>query len=126
MKKMKKTEKIFWMFLGFASIAGGIFASILPLIPAAPFYLFALLCFSKSSKQLHQKLLNSYLYTKYFNSYVTHHALHFSTKIIILMFITITIGVSIYSLRAFPLAIIILAVVWIFNIIYFLLIIKTI
>ncbi|MBP9707660.1 MAG: YbaN family protein [Oligoflexales bacterium] len=50
-------KRIFFLVLGFVSLALAIIGIFLPLLPTTPFVLLAAFCFSQSSQALHQRLL---------------------------------------------------------------------
>lgn len=53
------------MLLGFISLAIGIAGTVLPILPGGPFYLFALFCFTKSSKSVENWFKSTSIYEKY-------------------------------------------------------------
>ncbi|PMC34504.1 DUF454 domain-containing protein [Bacillus sp. UMB0899] len=54
-----------FLLLGFISLAIGIAGTVLPVLPGGPFYLFALFCFTKSSKSIENWFKSTSLYEKY-------------------------------------------------------------
>ncbi len=64
-KAINKLIRILFLLLGFISLAIGIAGTILPLLPGGPFYLFALFCFTKSSKSIEKWFKSTSIYKKY-------------------------------------------------------------
>ncbi len=58
------------MLLGFISLAIGIAGTVLPVLPGGPFYLFALFCFTKSSKSVETWFKSTSIYEKYVLSFL--------------------------------------------------------
>jgi len=50
--------RIFWLFIGGSSLGLGTLGMFLPLLPTVPFFLLAAFGFSKSSRKIHNWLLN--------------------------------------------------------------------
>lgn len=65
MISMKKMKSILFFLLGMVSLAIGIAGTVLPVLPGAPFYLFAAFCFARSSKRIEHWLKNTPTYKKY-------------------------------------------------------------
>ena len=55
---MKPIQKYLFLIAGFISMILGFIGMFLPILPTTPFMILAAFCFSKSSKRLHQWLLN--------------------------------------------------------------------
>ncbi|WP_243385657.1 YbaN family protein [Bacillus kexueae] len=82
--------------IGFISLAAGIIGVYLPLLPTTPFILLALVCFSKSSDRFHSWLISTNLYKKYVKEFQETRAVSFANKIKILLFLYVSVGISIY------------------------------
>ena len=56
---MQQLKRYLLISIAFISIVLGIIGIILPLLPTTPFFILALACFARSSKNFHQRLLNN-------------------------------------------------------------------
>lgn len=63
--------KILFLILGIFSFILGVIALIVPLLPTTPFLIFALYCFTRSSKKFEEKFRNSKIYKKYLSCFFT-------------------------------------------------------
>ena len=66
---------------GFIFILLGIIGILLPLIPTTPFLLLAAFCFSRSSKRLHQYLLNQPMFGHFIRDWEEHGVIPFKAKL---------------------------------------------
>jgi hypothetical protein len=55
----QKMRQVLLLTIGWVSLATGLIGILLPLLPTTPFLLLSAYCFSKSSKRLHDWLLNN-------------------------------------------------------------------
>ncbi len=129
---MKTTEQhnnafIRYMFLTIGAISFGLgtVGIVLPILPTVPFYMLTLFCLARGSERFHTMFLNSNLYKKTVGAYERDKALTLRAKLSILTSVTIIMLIGAYFSRNIPIALIIMAVVWIAHIIALLFIIKT-
>ena len=61
--------KIIYLVLGIISFLIGIVSIFLPILPTVPLYLLATFFLAKSSKKLHDKIVNSNMYQKHMKDY---------------------------------------------------------
>ena len=127
MKKEKgeSNMKLIYILLGCLSLGIGALGVMLPLLPAFPFLLFAGFCFAKSSKRLHTWFVNTKLYKNNLESYVKGQGMTKKTKIRIMLFVTITMGIGFFMMDQVPVGRVILSIVWLFHIYYFVFKVKT-
>ena len=90
-------KKWLYITIGCINVVLGIIGVILPLLPAFPFLLLATYCFSKSSKRLHQWFLSTSLYKKNLESYVAGQGMTWSTKIRIMITMTILMSIGLFE-----------------------------
>lgn len=79
---MRRTMiRMFYLLAGFIFILLGIIGLLLPLIPTTPFLLLATFCFSRSSKRLHQYLLNQPLFGHFIRDWEEHGVIPLKAKL---------------------------------------------
>ncbi|HIS61562.1 MAG TPA: YbaN family protein [Candidatus Scybalomonas excrementigallinarum] len=117
--------KLIYILLGCLSLGLGALGVALPLLPSFPFLLFAGFCFAKSSKRLHTWFVNTKLYKNNLESYVRGKGMTKKTKIRIMLFVTITMGIGFFMMDQVPVGRVILSIVWLFHIYYFVCKVKT-
>ena len=120
-------KRILWMMLGCLGVALGAVGAVLPMLPAFPFLLLAAVSFARSSDRLHHWFTNTKLYKKNLESYVKGKGMTWATKIRVMITVTLlmSFGFTMMFWRGIYIPCMILAGVWIFHIIYFLVGVKT-
>lgn len=118
-------KKVIYIALGCIGVGLGALGAVLPLLPAFPFLLLAAFCFGKSSEKLHAWFVGTELYRNNLESYVQGKGMTRKTKIRIIMTVTLLMAVGFLMMHRVPAGRIVLACVWVFHIIYFLLGVKT-
>ena len=129
---MKTTEQhsnivIRYIFLtiGAISFCLGTAGIVLPILPTVPFYMLTLFCLARGSERFHRMFLESRLYKKTVGAYERDKALTLRTKLSILASVTTIMLIGAYFSRNIPIALIIMAVVWIAHVIALLFVVKT-
>ena len=129
---MKTTEQhsnvvIRYIFLtiGAISFCLGTAGIVLPILPTVPFYMLTLFCLARGSERFHRMFLESQLYKKTVGVYERDKALTLRTKLSILASVTTIMLIGAYFSRNIPVALIIMAIVWIAHVIVLLFIVKT-
>lgn len=77
---MKQMVNGIFIVLGFAAFGMGILGSILPLLPATPFFMLAAVCFAKGSKRFHTWFTGTGFYNTYVVPAVKSKAMDRKTK----------------------------------------------
>lgn len=121
-------KKIIFIVVGCICLALGTVGVFLPILPSTPFYLITLYCFARSSKRLEDWFKGTKLYKKHLESFVEKRGMLMSTKLSILITVTLLMGLGIFFMarKGVWIPCIILAVVWICHFIYFVFLVKTI
>ena len=129
---MKTTEQhsnvvIRYIFLtiGAISFCLGTAGIVLPILPTVPFYMLTLFCLARGSERFHRMFLESRLYKKTVGAYERDKALTLRTKLSILASVPTIMLIGAYFSRNIPVALIIIAIVWIAHVIALLFIVKT-
>ena len=129
---MKTTEQhsnvvIRYIFLtiGAISFCLGTAGIVLPILPTVPFYMLTLFCLARGSERFHRMFLESRLYKKTVGAYERDKALTLRAKLSILASVTTIMLIGAYFSRNIPIALIIMAIVWIAHVIALLFIVKT-
>lgn len=119
-------KKVFFVILGCIGLVLGTIGAVLPLLPSFPFLLLAAFSFAKSSERLHNWFIGTNLYKKNLESYVKGKGMTWKTKIRIIVMVTILMSIGFIMMSKVPVGRIILAIVWLFHILYFIFGVKTI
>ena len=129
---MKTTEQhsnvvVRYVFLaiGAISFALGTAGIVLPLLPTVPFYMLTLFCLARGSERFHKMFLESSLYQKTVGAYERDKALTLRTKLSILLSVSTIMAVGAYFSQDMPIALIVMAFVWIGHVIALVFIVKT-
>ncbi len=120
-----KLKKAIYITLGCIGVVLGAIGAVLPLLPAFPFLLLATVCFAKSSQKLHDKFTSTKLYKKNLESYVNGKGMTWSTKIRIMITVTVLMTIGFIMMNQVPVGRMVLGGVWVFHILYFIFGVKT-
>lgn len=118
-------KKAFFVVLGCLSLGLGAVGAVLPILPTVPFLMLATFCFAKSSEKLHNWFVSTKLYKKNLESFVQGKGMTVKTKIRIMVTVTILMSIGFIMMHAVPVGRIILGFVWLFHVLYFIFVIKT-
>lgn len=119
-------KKLIYIFTGCITLGIGAIGAVLPILPSVPFLLAAAYCFGRSSEKLHNWFIGTSLYKKNLESFVAGKGMTRSTKIKIMVTVTILMTIGFIMMSRVPVGRIALVVVWVFHIIYFVFGVKTI
>lgn len=78
--------RLMYALLGLVSFGLGAIGVVLPVLPTTPFLLLSAFCFGKSSKRLHDWFIQTTLYKRHLEDFVTHREMTLATKIKLLSF----------------------------------------
>ena len=121
-------KKILFIVAGCICLALGTVGVFLPILPTTPFYLVTLYCFARSSQRLEDWFKGTKLYKKHLESFVEKKGMLMSTKLSILITVTLLMGFGIFFIarKGVWIPCVILGVVWVCHFIYFVFFVKTI
>ena len=119
-------KKLVYIILGCIGLGIGAVGAVVPLLPSFPFLLLAAFCFARSSQRLHTWFINTNLYKRNLESYVAGKGMTKKTKLKILTTVTLLMGFGYFMMSAVPVGRAVLAVVWVFHVVYFVFGVKTI
>lgn len=121
-------KKIVFIVVGCICLALGTVGVFLPILPSTPFYLITLYCFARSSKRLEEWFKGTKLYKKHLESFVEKRGMLMSTKLSILITVTLLMGLGVFFMarKGILIPCIVLGVVWVCHFIYFVFFVKTI
>ena len=117
-------KKIILIVVGCIGLGLGVVGAVVPLLPAFPFLLVAGLCFAKSSQKLNDWFVGTKLYKNNLESFLKKQGMTWATKIRVIITITILMGIGFYMMSEVPVGRIVLAVVWLFHLVYFIFFVK--
>lgn len=126
LRNTMKLKKILYVVLGCIGAGMGALGAVLPLLPAFPFLLLAAFCFARSSERLNLWFTGTKLYKNNLESYVKSRCMTRKTKVKIMVTVTLLMSVGFIMMDQVPVGRIVLACVWVFHILYFMLGVKTV
>jgi uncharacterized protein len=92
---MNKFMRGFLLFAGSICIGLGILGIVLPLFPTTPFLLLAAACYVRSSEKMYQRLIANRWFGRHIRNYREKKGILFSTKVLAICFLWISILYSI-------------------------------
>ena len=129
---MKTTEQhrnvvVRYIFLTIGALSFGLGTAgiVIPLFPTVPFYMLTLFCLARGSERFHNMFLESSLYQKTVGAYERDKALTLRTKLSILLSVSTIMAIGAYFSQDMPIALIVMAFVWISHVIALVFIVKT-
>lgn len=114
-----------FLTIGAISFVLGTIGIVIPLFPTIPFYMLTVFCFARGSERFHKMFLASSLYQMTVGNYKRDKALTLRTKLTILGFLSIIMAIGAYFSQDWPIALILMGLVWIGHVIAFAFFIKT-
>ncbi|GAB6110182.1 YbaN family protein [Fusibacter bizertensis] len=119
-------RKGLWITLGWISLMVGAIGAILPILPAFPFLLLAAFSFGKSSQRLHDWFINTKLYKKNLESFVSGKGMTLKVKIRVITVVTLTMAFGFIMMKNLVFPRILLSIVWVGHVLYFVFRVNTI
>ena len=93
---VKSAKKYFLIFLGSTSLVLGIVGILIPILPTTPFLLLSSFFYLRSSNRLYQWLIHHKIFGSYIYNYLNYKALKQSSKIGALVFLWLSLLISIF------------------------------
>lgn len=116
---MKNIKRIFWLLLGCISMGIGAVGVVLPILPTFPFLLLALFGFAKRSAKMENWFRSTGLYRKHLEPLMEKKTMTRRAKITVMLSMTLFMGIGFWFMDSVPVGRVILALVWLFHMIYF-------
>lgn len=116
---MKNIKRIFWLLLGCISMGIGAVGVVLPILPTFPFLLLALFGFAKSFAKMENWFRSTGLYRKHLEPLMEKKTMTRRAKITVMLSMTLFMGIGFWFMDSVPVGRVILALVWLFHMIYF-------
>jgi len=92
---IKSIKKYLLIFAGSISLFLGVLGIFIPVLPTTPFLLLASFCYIRSSKELYEWLIHHKIFGAYIYNYLTYKAVKRSVKIVSLIFLWLSMAISI-------------------------------
>lgn len=92
-------KKYVYIVLGSICLALGVIGIFLPVLPTTPFLLLTSFFYLRGSEKLHSWLIHNKTFGEYLYNYLTYKAIKKSTKVSALIFLWITLGISILMIE---------------------------
>jgi uncharacterized membrane protein YbaN (DUF454 family) len=89
-------KNILFITAGSVCVGLGILGAFIPVLPTTPFLLLASYLYLKSSKRLHNWLIGHRLFGSYIYNYITYRAVRRRVKIGAVIFLWVTLAISIF------------------------------
>ena len=104
LSRKDKAKRAVYLVVGTVSLGLACVGIVLPLLPTTPFLLLSAACYLKSSKRMHNWLLNHKLFGQYIKNYLEGKGISLQAKVISLAFLWAAICFS--ALFVMPLLIV--------------------
>lgn len=119
-------KKLLCLLTGILAGMLGTIGIFLPILPTVPLYLLAAFCFARSSERLHIWFTGTKLYRDNLESYVQGQGMTRKGKVRIMVSVTVIMTVGFVMMDQLLAARVVLALVWVFHVLYFGFRVKTI
>lgn len=114
-----------WTAGGSLFFALGMVGAVLLILPTTPFILMAAFCFARSSDRLNGWFKGTKVYKMVLEGYMTKRFMTLSSKLTILVPVTVLLAVGFAMMSSVPVGRAIVAIVWVGHIVYFGFVVKT-
>lgn len=121
-----KLRKLIWLTVAGIAFVLGTLGTFLPVLPTVPLYILTLLALTNSSTRLRDKFVASRLYKKYLEPYKKAGGLTLRSKLVLIVWVTVQIGIAAFLVGARPVVQIILWALYAGFMISMLFVVKTV
>lgn len=118
-------KRMIYLGLGFVGLGLGALGAVLPMLPTVPFLIMATCCFGKSSERLNKWFKTTKLYKKNLEDFVEKKGMTLPAKLRVLGLVSLLMLIAFIMMRNTIVGRIVIAVVWLFHVVYFVFGIKT-
>ncbi|MFZ5512376.1 MAG: YbaN family protein [Pseudomonadota bacterium] len=94
-KHQSRLMRLVYLGLGTVCLGLGILGAILPLLPTTPFILLSAACYARASDRFYNWLLNNRLFGPMIREWRRHRSIPFRVKVVSIVLMVLTLGVSI-------------------------------
>lgn len=108
--KMFPVKQYLFILLGSVSLVIGVVGIFLPILPTTPLLLLAAFCYLRSSKRLYNWLINHKVFGAYIYNYTTYKAVTKKTKVCTLIFLWLSLIISMLMVSNIYITLVLLAV----------------
>ena len=121
-------KKILYIIIGCISVVLGAIGAVIPFLPSVPFLLLAAFCFARSSERLNTWFTSTKMYQDNLADYTAGRGMTKKAKVRIMSTVTLlmSIGFILMGLRGIVVGCAVLLCVWVFHLVYFVFMVKTI
>lgn len=121
-------KKYVYLTLGLSALALGALGSLLPFLPTVPFLMLAACCFARCSQKLDHWFKGTRLYRENLADFAAGRGMTRRVKVRIMAAVTLLMGIGciLMGLKGILTGCALLALIWVFHVLYFIYGIKTI
>lgn len=98
--KLNCIKKTIYIFFGTLSLVLGVIGIFVPVLPTTPLLLLASVCYLRSSKTMYNWIINNKMLGKYIYSYMNYKAIPKTTKTGAIIFLWLTLSISILLMQS--------------------------
>ena len=92
---MKRALRAAYLVAGWVCVGLAVLGLVLPLLPTTPFLLLAAACFARSSERFYAWLVNHKTFGPLVREWREHRSIPYRTKVVAIVLMTLSLGVSI-------------------------------
>jgi uncharacterized membrane protein YbaN (DUF454 family) len=109
-RHLNKTLRYFLLIFGTLSLILGIIGIVIPLLPTTPFLLLTAICYARASQKAYTWLIHNRWFGTYIKNYQDGNGIPLKVKIYTILFLWITIIISIITLRVYLITVLLITI----------------